>query len=361
MSEEISKIARVYQFLSDYGEQWKDAADQCGYADGIVTKAEFRTFMFNNFTWENEDTDAAKKDLVNQFWATIDTNRSGRIAGSSKSNLDALDKDEVNKMQEKIEIYDAAIAFADTLSLPEGSSVNDYSAWRKKVKESILARVETYIKNGGKLENLQEFLEAQGQEAVVITTADMIAQDLIKDKTCTLKNAISARDDIMMYLIHHGVDALKSFKTMESVRKGKGIKAEVVDDLKKHNVEDWYINSCQKIKYLFPRAHTVTYVLNSIKMAWYKLYYPAAFYEVWFSVRGDSLEKTDLSMNIVQLRKLILSTRTELQSFPAENEYIFFDSSYEKRSQLEQRMITLLLLLEMKLRGYELPDDIVQS
>lgn len=189
MSEEISKIARVYQFLSDYGEQWKDAADQCGYADGVVTKAEFRAFMLgSDFEWANEDSDSAKRDLINQFWNTIDTKRSGRVAGSSKSNLDALDKDEVNKMQEKIEIYDAAIAFAATLELPEGATVNDYSAWVKKVKESILSRVEKFIKDGGKLENLQEFLEAQGQEAVVITTADMIAQDLIKEKVGNIPN-----------------------------------------------------------------------------------------------------------------------------------------------------------------------------
>lgn len=213
MSEEISKIARVYQFLTDYGEQWKDAADQCGYADGIITKAEFRTFMLDNFSWDGTDSESSKKDLINKFWATIDTKRSGRIAGSTKSNLDALDKNEVDKMQEKIEMYDMAIKYADSLSLPEGATVNDYSAWRKKIKESILSRVETYIKNGGKLENLQEFLETQGQEAVVITTADMIAQDLIKEKVGDIPGYIGYDrrngDKALTDLIDNYVNSLK--------------------------------------------------------------------------------------------------------------------------------------------------------
>lgn len=213
MSEDISKIARVYQFLTEFGD-WQSAADASGYQDGIVTKAEFRSFMLgSDFEWENEDSDASKKDLINKFWATIDTKRSGRIAGSTKSNLDALDKNEVDKMQEKIEMYDMAIKYADSLSLPEGATVNDYSAWRKKIKESILSRVETYIKNGGKLENLQEFLEAQGKEAVIITTADMIAQDLIKEKVGDIKNYIGYDrrngDKALTDLIDNYVNSLK--------------------------------------------------------------------------------------------------------------------------------------------------------
>ena len=120
------------------------------------------------------------------------------------------------------------------------------------------------------------------------------AQDLIRNGTCTLKNAISARDDIMMYLIYHGVDALKSFKTMESVRKGKGIKAEVVDDLKKHNVEDWYIDSCQKIKYLFPRAHATAYVMMAYRIAYCKVHYPLAYYAAYFSKRTEEFDANEV-------------------------------------------------------------------
>ena len=120
------------------------------------------------------------------------------------------------------------------------------------------------------------------------------AQDLIRQGQCTLKNAISARDDIMMYLIHHGVDALKSFKTMESVRKGKGIKPEVVDDLKAHNVEDWYIDSCQKIKYLFPRAHATAYVMMAYRIAYCKVHYPLAYYAAYFSKRTEVLDANEV-------------------------------------------------------------------
>ncbi len=120
------------------------------------------------------------------------------------------------------------------------------------------------------------------------------AQDLIKSGQCTLKNAISARDDIMMYLIHHGVDALKSFKTMESVRKGKGIKPEVVDDLKSHDVPDWYIDSCQKIKYLFPRAHATAYVMMAYRIAWCKVHYPLAYYAAYFSKRTEKFDANEV-------------------------------------------------------------------
>lgn len=120
------------------------------------------------------------------------------------------------------------------------------------------------------------------------------AQDLIRAGTCNLKNAISARDDIMMYLIHHGVDALKSFKTMESVRKGKGIKPEDVNDLKAHNVEDWYIDSCQKIKYLFPRAHATAYVMMAYRIAYCKVHYPLAYYAAYFSKRTEGFDANEV-------------------------------------------------------------------
>ena len=120
------------------------------------------------------------------------------------------------------------------------------------------------------------------------------AQDLIRQGTCTLKNAISARDDIMMYLIHHGVDALKSFKTMEAVRKGRGIKSEDVDDLKAHDVPDWYIDSCQKIKYLFPRAHATAYVMMAYRIAYCKVHYPLAYYAAYFSKRTEEFDANEI-------------------------------------------------------------------
>lgn len=120
------------------------------------------------------------------------------------------------------------------------------------------------------------------------------AQDLIRQKICTLKNAISARDDIMMYLIHHGVDALKSFKIMENVRKGRGIDSDYVKDLEEHDVPQWYIDSCQKIKYLFPRAHATAYVMMAYRIAYCKVHYPIAYYAAYFSIRADEFDANEI-------------------------------------------------------------------
>ena len=116
------------------------------------------------------------------------------------------------------------------------------------------------------------------------------AQDLIKAGTCTLQNAISARDDIMMYLIHKGVDPLLAFKTMENVRKNRGIAPDVVEILKKASIPDWYIESCQKIEYLFPRAHATAYVMMAYRIAFCKVHYPLAYYTAYFSIRAAAFD-----------------------------------------------------------------------
>lgn len=116
------------------------------------------------------------------------------------------------------------------------------------------------------------------------------AQDLIRSGTAKVSETISARDDIMNYLIQEGVEPLLSFKTMENVRKGKGITSEVVEKLKAANVPDWYIDSCQKIKYLFPKAHAAAYVMMAYRIAYCKVHHPLAFYAAYFSVRADAFD-----------------------------------------------------------------------
>ena len=116
------------------------------------------------------------------------------------------------------------------------------------------------------------------------------AQDLIRSGQCTIKNAISARDDIMMYLIHQGIDPLLSFKTMEKVRKGKGIVPEVVEKLREGGIPEWFIASCQKIKYLFPRAHATAYVMMAFRIAFCKVHYPLAYYAAYFSIRAAEFD-----------------------------------------------------------------------
>ncbi len=121
------------------------------------------------------------------------------------------------------------------------------------------------------------------------------AQTLIEEGTVTLQDAIGCRDDIMIYLIKKGLDPNKAFKIMETVRKGKALKDPEKWEgfkavMKENNVPDWYIKSCEKIKYMFPKAHAAAYVTNAFRIAWFKVHKPAAYYTAYFTIRADEFD-----------------------------------------------------------------------
>ena len=162
------------------------------------------------------------------------------------------------------------------------------------------------------------------------------AQELIRQGISTLGDAISARDDIMMYLIHKGIKPLLAFKTMENVRKGRGIKPDVVEELKKGGIPDWYIESCQKIKYLFPRAHATAYVMMAYRIAFCKVHYPLAFYAAYFSIRAAVFD-ADI---VAKGKEVVKAALRELEE-------------KEKPEDKDKEMIIMLQIAwEMYLRGY---------
>ncbi len=172
-------------------------------------------------------------------------------------------------------------------------------------------------------------------------------QDLVNDGIATLKEIIPTRDDIMVYLILHGVDNLESFVIMEGVRKGKGLKPEQEETMRKHGVPEWYIESCKKIKYMFPKGHAVAYVMMTVRIAYYKLYYPASFYAATLSEKYDDVDYGTMCIT----KELALKTMESLRALGND------------MSKTEADKITALeLIYEMYARGIEfMPIDIYRA
>jgi len=172
------------------------------------------------------------------------------------------------------------------------------------------------------------------------------ADVLIKEGKATISTAICTRDDIMIYLIQMGVDPAKSFKIMENVRKGKVAKKAVPEwpewkeDMIAHNVPDWYIWSCEKIQYMFPKAHAAAYVMMAWRIAWFKIYYPLAYYAAFFSIRAD-----DFSYELMCLG------REKLEHYMEE-----YRKKQEKEglaNKEEGQLKVMRLVQEMYARGFE--------
>ncbi len=168
------------------------------------------------------------------------------------------------------------------------------------------------------------------------------AQELIKNKTCTISDVIGTRDDIMLTLIKKGVDKAKAFKIMEITRKGKAAKefdAETEKMLRDNGVEDWYIESCKKIKYMFPKAHAVAYLMAAIRLMWFKLYYPVEFYATYFTVRGEAIDYEAAVGGKALATKKLKDVTARLR--------------IEKNAKDEELRTSLQMVCEMLARGYE--------
>ncbi len=170
------------------------------------------------------------------------------------------------------------------------------------------------------------------------------AQTLINNKTCKLMEVIGCRDDIMGYLINKGIESSLSFKIMEAVRKGKGLSPEFEEEMKKNNVPDWYIASCKKIKYMFPKAHAVAYVTMAMRVAWYKVYKPLEYYAVYFSTRCDAYDIETM----IKGKEAIKSRFLDIQSRKAN-----FSTAKDVSNKEENLLITLESAIEMTARGFK--------
>lgn len=173
------------------------------------------------------------------------------------------------------------------------------------------------------------------------------AQEVIKSGKATVSEAIATRDDIMTYLIYQGMKPIVAFKIMEDVRKGKGLKPDYITAMKEQSIPDWYIESCQKIKYMFPKAHAVAYVTMAWRIAYFKVYFPEAFYASFYTVRADEFD----AQLIVQGYDAVLKMIEEI------------DKKGQEASPKEKNlMIILEVALEMYARGIKLlPVDLVKS
>ncbi|KGR80318.1 PolC-type DNA polymerase III [Ureibacillus manganicus] len=131
------------------------------------------------------------------------------------------------------------------------------------------------------------------------------AQELIQNGTCVLAEVIGCRDDIMVYLIYRGLEPGLAFKIMESVRKGKGLSDDMEAAMRAQNVPNWYIDSCKKIKYMFPKAHATAYVLNAVRIAWFKVHHPIIYYATYFTVRASDFDLIAMSQGASMIRSKI--------------------------------------------------------
>ena len=174
------------------------------------------------------------------------------------------------------------------------------------------------------------------------------AQELIHNGTCTISEVVGTRDSIMVYLLHKGLEPKDSFDIMETVRKkNKQLKPEQEEIMRAHDVPEWYIESCRKIQYMFPKAHAAAYMIASLRLAWFKVYKPLAYYCAYLTVRGDGVDAEAISKGIDAVKTLLK----------------MIQAKGKEASQAEKdKEIIMMIVHEAMARGVEfLPIDIYKS
>lgn len=165
------------------------------------------------------------------------------------------------------------------------------------------------------------------------------AQELIRSGICDLSSVIGCRDDIMVYLMYAGLEPSMAFKTMESVRKGKGLTDEMIDAMKANDVPDWYLDSCLKIKYMFPKAHAAAYVLMAVRIAYFKVHHPLYYYAAYFTIRASDFDL----ITMIKDKESIKNTVKDMYS------------RYMDLGKKEKDVLTVLEIMnEMAHRGFKM-------
>ena len=273
-----------------------------------VKDQEGHTYRISHFSYHNLTDQFLKLNLLPYFVLSV-LEELERGTGCSLSNISFDDPSTISLFQK-----------ADTVGIPEFRS--------PKVRQMLQELQPRFF---SELVKISAFSHGTG-------AWEGNAQNLIRRGICTLNEVTATRDDVMMYLIRKGIDPLRAFQIMESVRKGNGILPKAIKILQENGVPSWYIQSCQKMGYMFPRAHVVDHVMSNYRLAYYKAHHPQEFYRAYIETLADASDLAVINSGETAIKER-LSIYRDTESFE--------ESSNGKIKLLE-------LALEMYMRGHHL-------
>ena len=273
-----------------------------------VSDQEGHTYRIPHFSYQNLTNHFLKLNLLRYFVLSL-LEKLERGTGCSLSNIPFDDPSAISLFRK-----------ADTVGIPEFHS--------PKVRQMLQELQPRFF---SELVKISAFSHGTG-------AWEGNAQKLISRGVCTLNEVAATRDDVMMYLIRKGIDPRRAFQIMESVRKGNGILPKTIKILQEKGVPSWYIQSCQKMGYMFPRAHVVDHVMSNYRLAYYKAHHPQEFYRAYIETMADASDLAVIKSGETAIKER-LSIYTDTESFE--------ESSNGKIELLE-------LALEMCMRGHHL-------